>query len=290
MALSNSKNTNSYVVDLYSFNSSKNQYEFKDSCTMFLEKDTGNLLIKSDKDTTIVYVSVNLINDDIAMLSREKHNIAGLHKISCVNSQDSTIDYVLRYKKHTFGVRFDTRSTSSANNFFDEYIKIRTAYRFVDKYRSGRISLEGSKTNKGSTGLCIEYYDENNSPIKYVGEFEDGKYDGEGEFYSADGNIRLHCKNICAGVPNGKGFLIVGRNKVCCTIDMKEFKHLTATSDTYTNDIYAAVEPDYEMIMNLVRFEALSLEDRSIYLFNEIQNLKKAGIKPSTKGSIFNIF
>lgn len=285
---------NSYIVDLFEFDDSQNRYKFKDSCVMTLEQGSGNLIITSDICKDKIHVSINIINDDVAIISREKHHIAGLYKITSIESNvvqciDTAIDYVLRYKNFTFGVRFDTRSTSSANHFFGEYTKIRTTHRFIEKYESGRIKLEGSKINKGPNGLCIEYYDLDNSPIKYVGQFEDGKYDGEGEFYSDDGNIKLHCKNICAGVPNGNGFLVVGRNKIHRTIQMKQFKHLKSISDTYTNDIYATLEPDYGTVMNLIRFEALSLEDRTLYLFGEIQKLKMENIKP-TKESIFNIF
>lgn len=286
-----SLNINSYIVDIFKFDALHNRYEFKDSCNMTLDKESGNLRITSDTCEDTLYLSVNIINEDIAIISREKHHIAQLYKITSFGgpSIDTTIDYVLRYKNFTFGIRFDTRSTSSANNFFEEYTKIISIHRFIDKYDSGRVKLEGSKTNRGANGLCIEYYDLDKSPIKYVGEFEDGKYDGEGEFYSADGNIKLNCKNICANIPNGKGFLVVGRNKIHRTIEMKEFEYLKTTSNTYTNDVYATLEPEYETVMNMIRFEGLNLEDRTLYLFNEIQKLKIANIK-SNKSSIFNLF
>jgi hypothetical protein len=102
------------------------------------------------------------------------------------------------------------------------------------------------------------------------------------------------CKNICSGVPNGKGFLRIGRNKSSQTIDMKEFKNIKTNSVTYTNTIYSHLEPKYDEIMERMHFESLTLEDRMMYLYSEIQELKRTKTNITStlaqKGSYFNLF
>jgi len=285
--------TNNYIIDLFKWNDSTNTYEHKDDCIMSLDTCKGTLKIMSHTSVTAskeVYMLIDIVNDDFSIISRSRNNIASMYNVSS-HLLDKTIDYEMRYKNHRFGVRFDIRSSASESNFYEKYDVLRSKHRFTEKYASGRIKLEGSKTNKGADGICIEYYDLKNSPIKYVGEFEDGMYDGEGEFYSNDGNIHLLCKNICSGKPNGKGFLRIGRNKDSKILEMKDFKDLSSNSCDYTNTIYSRLEPKYTEMMMLMQFEALTLNDKLMYLFSEIQELKKTSPNTTAQSrSFFNLF
>lgn len=292
-------NKSSYVVELFRWNPVDNIYEKKDDCTMTLDISTGDFTVVSaslvGKKPEQTYISVNVINDNFSIISRERQNIASLHNLSRSNAsqlnRDLTIDYEMRFENHRFGIRFDSRSSASEANFFNEFTKLRTKCKFTERYPSGNIKIEGTKTNSGYNGFCIEYYDKEGSPIKYMGEYEDGKYDGEGEFFSADGNIRISCKNICSGKPNGVGRLVVGRNRVTKDIDMKDYADIKSIDPKYTNTIYARIEPMYDELMELLNFEALSLENRTMYLFREIQKLRTSASKgqPQQK-SFFNIF
>lgn len=266
-------NINSYVVELFRWNSSNNVYEKKDDCTMTLNLDTGDFTVVSapvSGSPEQKYIGVNIVTDNFAIVSRERQRIASLYNLS----DDLTIDYEMRFESHRFGIRFDARSSASETNFFNEYQKLRSKCQFVERYASGRTKIEGTKTESGYNGFCVEYYDKEGSPIKYMGEYEDGKYDGEGEFFSADGNIRISCKNICSGKPNGLGRLVVGRNRITKIIEMKEFHDIGSASQTFTNNVYSRLEPQYDELMELLGFEQMTLENRTMYLFRQLQKLK----------------
>lgn len=280
---------NKYIIELFKWNDSSNAYEYKDDCIMKLNTSTGILEITSSLKNDQSYMLIDIMNDDFSIVSRTKNNIASMY--NAFLGTDKTIDYEMQFKNNKFGVRFDSRSSASESNFYEKYDILRTQHRFTDKYASGRIKLEGKKTNKGANGICIEYYDLPNSPIKYVGEFEDGVYDGEGEFYSSDGNIRVLCRNISSGKLTGKGFLRIGRNRESKTLDMKQFIDLKSTDFDYTNSIYLQIEPKYTEMMELLSFESLSLDDKMTYLFTEQQKIKQAQYVSAQKGrSFFNLY
>jgi hypothetical protein len=333
--------SNSYIIELFRWNPVVQIYEKKDDCTMQLDLHTGNFKIVKLDPMTInsvsespgsgisctVYMSVNIVSENVVIISRERHHIASMYNLvrnqtliegsTVSNKHDITIDYEMFYNGHKFGIRFDSRSSAAEKNFFTEFTKLREKHQFVERYASGKKKIEGTKTNNGYNGFCIEYYDQplaprtfrdgtidrvpgasgapgtiDQGPIKYMGDFEDGLYDGEGEWFSADGNIRLICKNICAGKPNGVGKLIVGRNHVNKIIDMKSFDQFSSNDDSYTNKIYAKIEPKYNELMEWMNFENLSIEDRTMYLFQELQKLRTSTLqKPATESkSFFNIF
>jgi hypothetical protein len=244
---------------------------------MTLDLKSGDFKIIS-ADNNVPYVGLNIIEDNFYIISRERQNIASLNNISnnISNnvSEDLKIDYEMKFKNHKFGIRFDARSAASEANFYKEYMCLKNICKFSERYPSGNIRIEGTKTESGYNGYCIEYYDMIQSPVKYMGEFEDGKYDGEGDFFSSDGLIRLNCKNICAGKPNGIGRLIIGRNKITHMIDMKKFNTLDSYHEDYTKDIYKQIEPKYDELLVLLGFEAMTVESQSMYLFREIQKLK----------------
>ena len=43
------------------------------------------------------------------------------------------------------------------------------------------------------------YHNTLSQSVKYSGEFEDGKFDGAGAFYSKDGNLKITANNISNG-------------------------------------------------------------------------------------------
>lgn len=273
--------TSSYIIELFKWSPGNQRYEKKDDCTLSLDSDSGEMDIKSSADST-VYLRVNIKTESVTILSRQKAKVASMY------NRDFTIDYEMFYDSKKFGFRFDSRSASSEQNFYDTFSKTKAKVRFTDYYPSGNKKIEGTKTDDGYNGFCIEYYDAKGSPIKYIGEFEDDLYDGEGEFFSHDGNIRLICRNICSGKPNGKGKLIVGRNRNEYMIEMKDCEY-PSDSDIYTQRAFAHVEPEYADILACIRFESLSLEERTLYLFKELRKLKESGEVKKTP-SIFNIF
>lgn len=276
---------NTYIVELFKWDNEKQLYEKKDDCLLSLDSLNGTLKLESSKTEKVLYLSVNIVNENILILSRERNNVASMY------NPTFTIDYEMFYDGKKFGIRFDSRSSASETNFITEFKKCRSKVQAKEYYRSGNIKCEGTKTDTGFNGMCIEYYDRNDSPIKYMGEFEDGQYDGQGEFFSEDGNIRLICRNICAGKPTGLGKLIVGKNKLVKQIAMKDFTE-QSTDVKYTNNIYARIEPKHNEFIELINFESLSTDDKLVYLFKELQKLKlgKNMETSSVAKSVFNIF
>jgi hypothetical protein len=280
---------NSYIIELFKWKPETYIYEKADDCVMTLNQKTGDFKIIS-ADNNVPYVGLNIIEDNFHIISRERQNIASLNNISNNISEDLKIDYEMKFKNHRFGIRFDARSAASEANFYDAYMCLKHICKFSERYPSGNISIEGTKTESGYNGYCIEYYDMIHSPVKYMGEFEDGEYDGEGDFFSSDGLIRLNCKNICAGKPNGIGRLIVGRNKIIHTIDMKKFSSLDASHEEYTNNIYKQIEPKYDELLVLLGFEAMTVESQTMYLFREIQKIKTMMKDQKQSKTFFNLF
>jgi hypothetical protein len=294
-----------YIVELFGWDSTKNTYKSHGDCLMILDTIDGMFQIMSasfdmkDKKQVLtdssqspssqVYIKANIYKDDLCVISRVEHNIASMYNVSQDSlSKESVIvlDYEIKLGQKKFGVRFDSRSNASGTNFYEEYMNIKTRYQSSDKYPSGNIRIEGMKSDQGYNGLCVEYYDERKLCVKYIGEFEDGKYDGEGEFFSKDGNVRLSCKNICSGKPNGIGRLIIGKNHDVKTLTMKDFSDLSSKSDNYVNDIYHRIDPKYQETLDLLNFAALSIEDRTMYLFKELRKLKE--LKSNNESSDFS--
>jgi hypothetical protein len=299
---------NRYITEVFRWNAGTGRYEKKDDCLMTLDTSNGDFNVfsttkQSDNDLTkrasqpLHYISVNVLKDNFSIISRKHHKIASMSN-STASCNETTIsnlvfEYEFQYEGEKFGISFDQRSAAAEDNFYTEYTKLRTKYQSVEYYESKRIKMEGNKINNQYEGFCVEYYDLPDSPIKYVGEFENGKYDGSGDFFSSDGYIRLICGNICAGKPNRIGRLIIGKNRDEKYITMLDFKHLNPSDPNYTNDILKQLDPEYDDLMALLKFESMSLDERTLYLFKELQKLSKtitATSVPKQAKPFFNLF
>lgn len=309
-------NMNNYIVELFRWDSKNGRYDKMDDCKMLLNLQNGDFKISKIDDSQKVYLTTNIVEKDITILSRERHNVPSMNCLTAdtvpiaresatrepatrepdsqqsirILKSDLTIDYEMYFEGNKFGIRFCNRSSASEKNFFDEFNKLKKKYEFVERYPSGNKKIEGVRTEKGYCGMCVEYYDKESGPIKYVGEFEDSLYDGEGEFFSEDGLIRLMCKNICSGKPNGMGRLIIGRNKFVRMIEMKNFNNLSSKDPRYTNNIYAQINPDYLNTLEMFRFEELTVEEQMIYLLKEIQKLRVSGTGSKQSGMVSSMF
>jgi hypothetical protein len=286
----NNININSYIIELFYWHGESNLYHKKAYCTLSLDIVSGDLKIMSF-DRKEDYMSANIVAENVYILSRDRHNIASMCNIDVhniakdkqnltnsdtnENPSNFTIDYEMVYNHNKFGIRFDSRSSASEHNFYTEFDKLKKKYQFIEYYQSGNKKIEGSKTSSGYDGFCIEYYDNILSPIKYMGEFECGLYDGSGDFFSQNGHIRLVCNNICNGKPNGFGKLIIGKNKIIRLIAMKDFNNLSSADDEYTSNIYLKIDPKYDEVLELLTFESMNNEDRTLYLLRELQKLRQ---------------
>jgi len=303
--MTESKSTpNTYITEVFCWNTGTSKYEKKDDCLMTLDTSNGDFNVisstikqsdnksKTNINKPLHYISVNVIKDNFSIISRKHHKIASMYNAAdaMCGTNELVFEYEFQYEGDKFGIRFDQRSAAAEDNFYTEYTKLRSKYQSTEYYASKRIKMEGNKVSNRYDGFCVEYYDLPGSPIKYMGQFEDGKYDGDGEFFSSDGNIRLSCNNICAGKPNRIGRLVIGRNRDVKNITMVDLRDLSPTDPNYTNNILARVEPDYENLMALIKFESMTLEERTMYLFKELLKLKATGTVPKQAKSFFNLF
>jgi hypothetical protein len=297
---------NNYIVELFRWDAKNGRYDKKDDCKMLLNLQNGDFKISKIDDSQKVYLDTNIVDKNVTILSRERHNVPSMNCLTAdtepvsrepesvqsirILKSDLTIDYEMYFNGNKFGIRFCNRSSASEKNFFDEFNKLKKKYEFVERYPSGNKKIEGVRTEKGYCGMCIEYYDRESGPIKYMGEFEDSMYDGEGEFFSEDGMIRLSCKNICSGKPNGVGRLVVGRNKIVRMIEMKDHSNLLSKDPRYTNNIYAQINPDYQNTIEMFRFDEMTVDERMIYLLKEIQKLRISGSGLKQSGMVSSLF
>ena len=163
-------------------------------------------------------------------------------------------------------------------------------------YTSGRVWYvgevlqvkEGDKlTDRLAHGTGTWYYDGIGSRVKYHGEFENGKFDGAGVFYSFDGKMSISANNISSGIPIGKAKLSIGFNKTSEIIEInftelfeklvqkpmgKEDKIIFVRSDNFVKSVaqfyWQAGEPIERVI-----FREQSVEDKHVELWNKINDL-----------------
>lgn len=250
-----------FLIKYYVWDNKENNYQGGQDCVLMLNTD-GKFEI-SKMDEPVIMVKANILKDNIALISRNKHKN---------NRHDNiVIDYEMYYDDIKFGFRFDARSSAAEVKFRNEYDNIIHKIQTIQKYKSERIHIEGHQVNGNFEGMCIEHYDKSKSPIKYIGEFEDGLYDGHGEFYSKCGNIKLTCNNICSGKPNGKGLLIVGKKSY--ELNMEDYKHCEIDDD-YLVNIYAELDINYKLRLEELTFNQKDLNDKLLYLLREIQKIK----------------
>lgn len=274
---------NSYIVDLLRWSFDDDKYHKTDDAILKLY-DNGRMTLEIND---IYYLDVNIIDQNIYIISRHKHHMA--YMSDNLLSIDCEIYYNGSNDEQKFALRFDSASSSSEQHFYDQFTKLKNKTQFVEYYQSGNKRIEGTKIDKGYCGLCIEYYDNSDSSIKYIGEFENNLYDGGGDFFSEDGIIRLTCNNICNNVPNGTGMLIIGHNKIHKIINMNNFDMLDPKDDDYINNICRSAlassvdVPNYDIFMETIRFECMDTNNKMLYLFYECQNINNEHINAHKK-------
>lgn len=252
---------NKFIVGVYSWNDSEMIYEFNNDAT-FHVYDDGKFKINNEKGDTLI----------------ESTFIDGCaYVLSNVKTVGRTFDVEIVTSAGKFGIRFDKSSSASHNKFMDEYNKIKSKRVATTRHPSGKVKLEGFKDDEEEyTGMCVEYYDNYRNTVKYIGEFEDGDYDGSGEFFSSCGTLRLVVNNICSGVPNGVGKLFVaGKHMTNINFKTQGLESLDSKSDTYCEDVLRIVNNrDHINIIQRGRFDLMTTDEKLSYLFDEIATLK----------------
>lgn len=171
---------------------------------------------------------------------------------------------------YRYGIKFDGKS-SSAFNHFKKNIEDKTAMRTdAVYYTSGNLWMTGTFVNNACDGNGVEFYDDINTNMKYQGEFENGKYDGAGTFYSKNRIIEISINNISKGVPNGICRITVNRH--IGKPLKRTFKYEAIKLNIETRDENFCTKIAYHLIPNLdtILFNSTTVDEKVNILNNKI--------------------
>ena len=193
-------------------------------------------------------------------------------------------------------IRFDKSSASAYADFKKTFIAMTNTQIETVNYANGRVWYigevlhvkEGDKlVDRVAHGQGTFYYDGAKSQQKYVGEFENGKYDGAGIFYSYDGKLSVSANNISNGIPTQKGKLSVNFNKFSEVFEVdfshvfekmsskystKDEKQIFVRSDDFVKIITQMYWNSDEPIERTI-FREQTVEDKQVEIWNKINEL-----------------
>jgi len=249
-----------YIVSIFTYNGDSTYTQFGDG---LLKIEGSKLELSYEKEKE----EIKLIEESI------KGN--SIYILSNVKTKSNTYDFEIVINNIRFGIRFDSSSSESKNNFVKEFEKQKSSSIKQSMYPSGNLHIEGVQCDGNFGENCIEYYDSPVRIIKYVGDFEDCEYDGSGTFYSQNGLFRLVIPNICSNRPNGLVTLYIAneKNKEINWDDNKELSELDITSDTFIEEVLKIISIDsYKNIVEKAKFRTLSLDEKLDYLYDNMNN------------------
>jgi hypothetical protein len=193
-------------------------------------------------------------------------------------------------------IKFDKSSSSAYTDFKKNFIELTNTQIETVNYANGRVWYigevlhvkEGDKlVDRVAHGQGTLYYDGAKSQPKYVGEFENGKYDGAGIFYSYDGKLSVSANNISNGIPTQKGKLSVNFNKFSEVFEVdfshvfekwsskystKDEKQIFARSDDFVKIITQMYWNNDEPIERTI-FREQTVEDKQVEIWNKLNEL-----------------
>jgi len=161
---------------------------------------------------------------------------------------------------NTFTIVFDSSSSSAYSEFKKTYNEFVNSKYETEYYPSERVMYVGEVlykkeandiiTERIPNGTGVLYYDLPDQMIKYVGEFENGMYDGAGIFYTTDGKISIQANNISAGIPTQKAKISINFKTKQETLEInmnevwdkfmlssKDLKKKLVLTDTFVNEV-----------------------------------------------------
>ena len=241
----------------------------------------------------------NAVDDD---------NVTWFHKLITNNFAQVNFDEVkhectLSYKEgftRSIDVKstilFDKSSSSAYSTFQKELSAMLNSRCESEYYANGRLLYTGEvlyKDNEDGTKTRVPngdgtlYYNTLSQSVKYSGEFEDGKFDGAGTFYSKDGNLKITANNISNGIPTQKGKLYINFKNANDVVDLnfrevmerlkldtKDNQRNFVLSDTFVNKVTSAYWHHPDMDMSQLEFVNMKVKDQQLELWNEIKSLK----------------
>ena len=255
------------------------------------------------------YNNIPSINIRSHKNSLDDDNVTWFHKLITnnfaeVSFNDKSHECILSYKEG-FTRSVDVKSTilfdkssSSAYSTFQTNLNAMVNSRLESEYYSnGRLLYTGEVLYKDSdngtkarvpNGEGTLYYNNLSQSVKYSGEFEDGKFDGAGTFYSKDGHIKIQANNISNGIPTQRGKLLISYKNANDVIDLnfrevmeklklesKDSQRNFVLSDTFVNQVTSAYWHHPDMSMNQLEFVNMKVKDQQLEIWNEIKCLRE---------------
>jgi len=242
--------------------------------------------------------------------STDEQNTVLIHKIitsnfATVTFDDITMECFLEFTDKYSNLvntqvtksvlRFDKSSSSAYSEFKKNLTEMTNTQIENVQYSNGRVWYvgevlhikEGEKlVDRVAHGQGTLYYNGAKTQPKYVGEFENGKYDGAGIFYSYCGKLSISANNISNGIPTQKGKLCVNFSKfnevfeidfaqvfdTLCACYSKEQKQEFVRGDQFVKLVTQMYWNNNESIDRTI-FRDQSAEDKQVELWNKINEL-----------------
>ncbi len=274
-------------------------------------KNTNNCLYPSDKVDGFVELTPSGNNSRIPTISvrthkssSDKDNISLLFKFITsnfakvdFNDSDKTCslsynDGYSRSLSYSSLIEFDDSSSSAYSEFKKTFEDLLNSKYETEYYNSGNVKYTGNIVTEDSerlyNGEGTLYYDTYFNKAKYIGEFEDGKFDGAGKFFNQDGNVTLIANNISNGIPVQKGKLHINfRNRqemiditfselwIKLDVDDKISQRQLVKSDEFVNMVTSSYLNKTDKSINLLMFEDKSPSEQNIELWNNLQKARR---------------
>ena len=258
----------------------------------------------------IVELSTNMYGTDIIQVRTESNSNNEDNKFLLTSHISSNFAKVLfddelsecmldfsnrDYSKSKSKIKFDKQSASAYTNFKTNLTKMINTKNETNYYSNGRVWYIGevlyekdsndNVINRIANGKGTLYYNGVKPHAKYKGEFENGEFDGAGEFYSYDGKLSISAKNISNSLPIDIGFLNINfnHNPESIKIDFLEvFKKLKldkkaarefVKSNDFVKDVAKLYWQNTEPIEKSI-FRDYTTEDKHVEVWNQIQQLE----------------
>ena len=249
----------------------------------------GTIEFKSELNSNLVdspniVIFRKMLTNQYLLISYDDNNR------DCFLEYSDTFNSKIKYKSV---IRFDESSHSAYNEFKKNLLELTTTQMETIQYTNGRIlyigevlyiKKEDKVIDRVANGQGTLYYNGLNHAIKYKGEWEQGKFDGAGIFYSYDGKMSLSANNISNGIPTQKGKLNINFTTSTETIDInfsdmfdkmalnKEEKINLVLSDTFVKKVAELYWHNDEPIDRTI-FRDKTVDDKHVELWSQIQEL-----------------
>jgi hypothetical protein len=237
------------------------------------------------------FIQVKTSDNQVLLYKYISNDFAQVSFSTVGDNYSCLINYFDKNKvKYNTTFHFDSQSASAFTDFkqkLTEMInqKVETIYYPNEHLYYFGETIVDKDNMKIPHGLGTIHYDSDISKVKYTGEFENGNYDGAGEFFSYDNKISIKANNISNGIPTQKGVLLINLkvNPESFDIDFnyifesfklveKKDKQYFVKSDFFVKKIADLYWSRVESIESTI-FREQSVKDKQQEIWNQLQEI-----------------